>query len=189
MKAANKRPAERFFRLWPGTERIPSDNAPQLMNTSHRITAHFVVPDGGCEGVLIKDGDQWGGYAMFIQNGEACYRYHFPQEPHDIRAAVSLTPGDHTLTWEFTKTTRLGGVGSLSFDEQRIGTIEIPQMIRGWMPFNGMDVGCDNGSRVSPAYVSPFRFTGKIKFVDVELLSNTPGPDAKVHHDAEMGKQ
>jgi hypothetical protein len=42
---------------------------------------------------------------------------------------------------------------------------------------------------VSPAYVSPFRFTGNIQFVDVELLSNTPGPDAKVHHDAEMGKQ
>jgi hypothetical protein len=62
-------------------------------------------------------------------------------------------------------------------------------MIRGWMPFNGMDVGCDNGSRVSPAYVSPFKFTGKIQHVDVELLSNKPGPDTKVHHDAEMGKQ
>jgi hypothetical protein len=80
-------------------------------------------------------------------------------------------------------------VGTLNFDGMTIGEVEIPQMIRGWMPFNGMDVGCDNGSRVSPAYVSPFRFTGNIQFVDVELLSNTPGPDAKVHHDAEMGKQ
>jgi hypothetical protein len=57
------------------------------------------------------------------------------------------------------------------------------------LPFNGMDVGCDNGSRVSPSYVSPFRFTGQIRFIDVELLSTKPGPDAKVHHDSEMGKQ
>ena len=189
LKSPNKRPVERFYRLWPGTERIPSDNSPQLMNTSHRITAHIVVPQGGCEGVIYKDGDQWGGYSMFIQNGEVCYRYHFPQEPHDIRTKVNLTPGEHTITWEFLKTTRTGGTGTLHFNEQLIGEVEIPQMIRGWMPFNGMDVGCDNGSRVSPSYVSPFRFTGEIRFIDVELLSTKPGPDAKVHHDSEMGKQ
>ena len=187
--AINKRPAKRFFRLWPGLQRVPSDNAPQLMNTSHRISAHFTVPAGGCEGVLIKDGDIWAGYSMFVQHGEACFRYHFPMEPHDIRAKVDLSPGDHELTWEFTKTTRTGGSGELRFDGKVIGSVEVPRMIRGWMPFNGMDVGRDNGAPVSPSYSSPFAFTGTIKWVDVELLSETVGPDAKVHHDSEMGKQ
>ena len=189
MGTINKRPVKRMYRLWPGLQRVPSDNSPQLMNTSHRITAQFTVPAGGCEGVLIKDGDIWAGYSMFVQNGEACFRYHFPMEPHDIRAKVDLSPGDHELVWEFTKTTRTGGSGELRFDGRTIGSVEVPRMIRGWMPFNGMDVGCDNGSRVSPTYRSPFRFTGAIKYVDVELLSNSPAPDAKVHHDAEMGKQ
>ena len=189
MGTINKRPAKRLFRLWPGLQRVPSDNSPQLVNTSHRITAHFTVPAGGCEGVLIKDGDIWAGYSMFIQNGEVCYRYHFPMEPHDIRAKVDLSPGDHELTWEFTKTTRTGGTGELRFDGKSVGSVEIPHMIRGWMPFNGMDVGRDNGAPVSPSYRSPFEFTGTIKWVDVELLSNTPGPDAKVHHASEMGKQ
>ena len=187
--AINKRPPKQSFRLWPGLERVPSDNAPQLMNTSHRITAHFTVPSGGCEGVLIKDGDIWAGYSMFVQDGAACFRYHFPMEPHEIRARVDLSPGDHTLEWEFTKTSRTGGTGELRFDGRPVGNVEIPRMIRGWMPFNGMDVGCDNGAPVSPSYASPFRFTGTIKWIDVELLSATPGPDAKVHHGSEMGKQ
>ena len=189
MGTINKRPVKRMYRLWPGLQRVPSDNSPQLMNTSHRITAQFTVPAGGCEGVLIKDGDIWAGYSMFVQNGEACFRYHFPMEPHDIRAKVDLSPGDHELVWEFTKTTRTGGSGELRFDGRTIGSVEVPRMIRGWMPFNGMDVGRDNGAPVSPSYSSPFEFTGTIKWIDVELLSDSPGPDAKVHHDSEMGKQ
>jgi arylsulfatase len=189
LAAPNRRPVRSKFRLWPGLQRVPSDNSPRLTNTSHRISAHFTVPEGGCEGVLIKDGDIWAGYSMFIQNSEACFRYHFPMEPHDIRTKVSLTPGDHELTWEFTKTTRTGGVGELRFDGAVIGKVEIPRMMRGWMPFNGMDVGRDNGAPVSPDYASPFEFTGTIKWIDVDLLSSNPGPDAKIHHDSEMGKQ
>ena len=147
------------------------------------------MPVGGCEGVIYKDGDQWAGYSMFIQDGQACYRYHFPLEPHEIRAKVDLSPGEHELTWEFTKTTRTGGTGSLSWDGKVLGSVEVPRMIRGWMPFNGMDVGRDNGAPVSPSYSSPFAFTGEIQWVDVDLLDQAAGPDAKVHHDSEMGKQ
>ena len=189
MGTMNKRPVRKSYRLWPGVQRVPSDNSPQLMNTSHRIRARFIVPVGGCEGVIYKDGDQWAGYSMFIQDGQACYRYHFPLEPHEIRAKVDLSPGEHELTWEFTKTTRTGGTGSLSWDGKVLGSVEVPRMIRGWMPFNGMDVGRDNGAPVSPSYSSPFAFTGEIQWVDVDLLDQAAGPDAKVHHDSEMGKQ
>ncbi len=189
LAAPNKRPIRRSYRLWPGVQRVPSDNSPQLMNTSHRVSANFTVGANGCEGVLYKDGDAWAGYSMYIQDGMACYHYHFPMEPHEIRAHVALTPGDHELTWEFTKTTKTGGVGELRFDGNVVGTIEIPRMLRGWMPFNGMDVGRDNGAPVSPRYSSPFAFTGAINWVDVDLLDKKPGPDAKIHHDSEMGKQ
>ncbi len=189
LAAPNKRPVKRFFRLWPGVQRVPSDNSPQLMNTSHRVTAHFTVGNEPCEGVLFKDGDAWAGYSMYVQDGMVGYHYHFPMEPHEIRALVALTPGDHELAWEFTKTTRTGGVGELRFDGKVVGSVEVPRMIRGWMPFNGMDVGRDNGAPVSPRYSSPFAFTGTIKWIDVELLDAKPGPDAKIHHDSEMGKQ
>lgn len=184
-----RRPVRHSWTLWPGLERVPSDAAPQLQNTSHVITAHITVPDAGCEGALYSDGDRWGGYAMFVQDGRACFHYHFPLERHEVRSAEPLSPGDHTITWRLTKHDRVMGTGELSVDGQVVGTVEIPRIIRGWMPFNGMSVGADTVAPVGTTYDSPFRFTGTLHRVDVELLGDEPGPDAATHHRSEMGKQ
>jgi len=70
-----------------------------------------------------------------------------------------------------------------------VATVEIPRIIRGWMPFNGMSVGADTVAPVGTTYESPFRFTGVLHRVDVELLGDRPGPDATTEHRSEMGKQ
>jgi arylsulfatase len=73
-----RRPVRKKFVLWPGLERVPSDASPRLTNTSYTIAAHITVPVNGCEGVLISEGDRWGGYVMFVQDGKPCFHYHFP---------------------------------------------------------------------------------------------------------------
>jgi arylsulfatase len=184
-----RRPVRAEWTLWPGLERVPSDAGPRLLNTSHTITAHVTVPEGGCEGALIADGDRWGGYAMFIQDEQACFHYHFPLERHEVRAKEPLSPGDHTITWTFTKTDRLGGRGELAVDGTSVSAVDIPRMLRGFMPFSGLNVGCDNGAPVGTTYESPFRFTGRLHRVDVRLLGDEPGPDRAAEHRTEMGKQ
>jgi arylsulfatase len=184
-----RRPVRTEWTLWPGLERLPSDAAPRLVNTSHTITAHITVPDGGCHGALIADGDRWGGYAMFVQDGRACFHYHFPLERHETRATDPLAPGDHAITWTFTKTDRLGGRGALAVDGSTVGAVDIPRMMRGFMPFTGMSVGCDNVAPVATTYESPFRFTGELHRVEIRLLGDEPGPDASAEHRTEMGKQ
>ena len=62
-------------------------------------------------------------------------------------------------------------------------------MIRGWMPFSGLNVGCDNGAPVGTTYESPFRFSGTLHRIDVVLRDDSPSPDPAVEHAAEMGKQ
>lgn len=57
------------------------------------------------------------------------------------------------------------------------------------MPFNGMSIGADTVAPVGTTYSSPFRFTGGLHRVDVELLGDVPGPDAVIEHRSEMGKQ
>lgn len=184
-----RRPVRASWTLWPGLERVPSDSAPQLQNTSHIITAHVTVPSGGCEGALITDGDRWGGYAMFVQDGVPCFHYHFPLERHEVRGVDALTPGDHTITWTLTKLDRVSGQGQLQVDGVVVGTVEIPRIIRGWMPFGGMNLGCDNGAPVATTYESPFPFTGTLDRVEVQLIGHDPGPDRTAEHRAEMGKQ
>jgi arylsulfatase len=184
-----RRPVRREWTLWPGLERVPSDAAPMLRNTSHTITAHVSVPALGCEGVVVADGDRWGGYAMFVEGGVACFHYHFPLERHEVRGTAPLTPGDHTITWTLDKVDRTSARGQLAVDGDVIGSVDIPHMLRGWMPFNGLNVGCDNASPVATSYESPFRFTGTLHRIDVILRDDSPSPDRAVEHAAEMGKQ
>jgi arylsulfatase len=184
-----RRPVRRSWTLSPGLERVPSDAAPQVRNTSHTIAAHITVPESGADGAIITDGDRWGGYAMFVQDGVACFHYHFPLERHEIRATAPLTPGDHTVTWTLQKLDRVSGRGELAVDGEVVGTVDIPRIIRGFMPFGGMNVGADNGSPVGTTYESPFRFTGTIHRVEVRLLDTDAAPDPTVTDRTEMGKQ
>jgi arylsulfatase len=184
-----RRPVRKKFTLWPGLERVPSDAAPRLTNTSHTIAAHITVPPNGCEGVLLSEGDRWGGYVMFIQDGKPCFHYHFPLERHEVRGTQNLTPGDHVITWELTKVERTSGHGTLSVDGVEVASVDIPRIIRGWMPFNGLHVGRNNGAPVGTTYEAPFPFTGTLHRIEVELLDKIAGPDPDIENRSEMGKQ
>lgn len=185
----NVRPSPNHFRLWPGLERVPLDAAPQTANCSFSISASVTVPAGGCEGVLMAAGDHWGGYSLYVKDNAPCFYYHFPLEPVEVTSNAKLSPGDHTITWTLTKIDRFAAKGELAIDGALVGTVDIPRIIRGWMPFNGMDVGRNNGQPVSPSYVSPFPFTGELHHVDVDIHHDNPQPDEKIHHASEMGKQ
>lgn len=184
-----RRPSRKNFVLWPGLIRVPSDAAPQLLNTNHVITAHITVPAEGCEGVIISEGDRWGGYVMFIQDGLPVFHYHFPLERHEIRGTQRLTPGDHTITWQLTKTDRYGGHGVLSVDGVEVSSVDIPRVMRGWMPFNGLNVGADNGAPVGTTYTTPFPFTGILHRINVDILDKVAQPDPDIEKRSEMGKQ
>ncbi len=184
-----RRPVKTEWTLWPGLERVPSEAAPRIRNTSHTITAHINVPEDGCEGALYTDGDRWGGVAMFVQDGRPCFHYHFPMARHEIRGDTPLSPGDHSITWKLTKLDRVSGRGELAVDDVTVGAVEIPRILRGFMPFGGMNVGCDNGAPVGTTYESPFRFTGDLHRVEVRLLGDAGSPDTRAEHRAEMGKQ
>ena len=110
-------------------------------------------------------------------------------ERHEIRGAEPLTPGDHAIEWSLTKLDKVSGRGELRVDGAVVGAVEIPRIIRGWMPFNGLSLGADNGAPVATSYESPFRFNGVLHRVDVRLLGHEPGPDAVIEQRSEMGKQ
>ena len=184
-----RRQVRRTWRLWPGLVGLPSDAGPRLTNTGFRISAHISIDEHATDGVLVAEGDRWGGYAMFVQDGRACFHYHFPMERHEVRAELALAAGDHEITFTLTMLDRVSARGELSIDGRLAGSLDIPRVIRGFMPFNGLSVGCDAGAPVGTTYEAPFAFAGVLKFVDIELLGRASGPDAATEHRSEMGKQ
>ena len=69
-KIAEDRDSYTFF---PGTQSVPYNSGPLLLNRTHTITADVEIPDGGAEGCLVSFGGTDGGYSFYMQDGKLHY--------------------------------------------------------------------------------------------------------------------
>ncbi len=162
--------------------------APRVRNASHTVVAHVSVPDGGCEGALYSDGDRWAGMVRFVQNDRACVHDQFPIERHEIRGEEPLAPGDHTTRWTLTAVDRVWGRGELFVDDELVAAVDIPRVLRGFAAFGGVSLGCDLITPVGTTDESPFRFTGVLHRVEVEI-DDESGADGDAELRNEIGEQ
>jgi arylsulfatase len=167
------------FVYHPGVERIPAASAPRLTGRAHRITADVEIPAGGAEGVILAQGGVLGGYTLYIKNGRVIYEVNASGNRAGSISSGPLEPGKAHIVLEFmpdSVETKPGlitarrpspGVARLSVNGKPAGETKIA--VFGVYYFETLDVGSDLGSAVSPDYTSPFRFTGKIDTVKVDL--------------------
>jgi arylsulfatase A-like enzyme len=162
-----------------GVERIPAASAPRLTGRAHRITADVEIPAGGAEGVILAQGGVLGGYTLFVKNSRVTYAVNASGNRAGSVVSAPLDPGKAHIVLEFTPdkvVPRPGliagrspspGVAKLSVNGKPAGETKVVAF--GVYYFETLDVGADLGSPVSPDYTSPFRFTGKIESVRVDL--------------------
>jgi arylsulfatase len=118
--------------------------------------------------VLFAHGGVGGGHSLFLQGGRLHYVYNWLGEQiQKVSSEAELETGQHVFTAEFEKTgdeeATMSAVGTLTLyvDDQEVGSAEIttqPGMFS--LVGDGLCVGRDSASPVSPDYASPFRFTG-----------------------------
>lgn len=167
----------------PGVQRIPAAVAPAFGGRAHRITAEFVVPAGGAEGAIVALGGHYGGFSLYVKDGRVAYEVNTTGDrAGKIVSTEPLPTGKVTVEVDFTPAANKGpqlpafpglflgpGVARLSINGQSAGEATIG----GAPSFNQydetLDIGADLGTSVSSDYASPFRFTGKIDKVTVEL--------------------
>ena len=163
-------PARRFYRFFPGLERIDRIMAPDIARRSYSISADVEIPAAGAQGVLLAFGGALAGYVLYVKDGRLTYEYVFSgHQKYVVHADRPLTPGRHVLRYEFTDAPDDGGRGALFIDGIAVGSIAI---LRTW-PLRavqaGLTCGRDTGLPVSDAYECPFAFTATIHCIDVEL--------------------
>jgi arylsulfatase len=163
------------FTYYPGAIRIPETSAPNLKMKSHRITVDVNIPDNGAEGVLVAEGGSSAGYTLFIKGDKLVYEYNFlGRAQYTITSTSSVPKGTSRLVFDYEqqgKTWGGGGIGRLSINGQPAGEGTIAMTVPG--RFSGtetFDVGEDLGATVSESYKGPFKFTGEIKKVTVDIL-------------------
>jgi len=108
------------------------------------------------------------------------FHYNFLDIAHfNIAARDALAPGRHTVVFDFKYDgggVGKGGTGILSVDGKQVAQGRIANTV----PFRfsadeTFDVGEDTGTPVSLDYDVPFRFTGKIEKVVVNLAETKLG--------------
>jgi len=162
------------FTYYEGTTRIPEGAAPDVKNKSFRIAADVVLAKGNEQGVVVTHGGLFAGYALLFRDGKPVFHYNMLDVAHfEIAARDALTPGRHTVVFEFRYDgggIGKGGTGTISVDGKQVaqGRIDRTVPIRFSMD-ETFDVGEDTGTPVSLDYDVPFRFTGKIEKVVVSL--------------------
>jgi hypothetical protein len=122
--------------------------------------------------VLLAQGSRFAGYSLYVKDRRLHYVHNYlGLEWYRISSVVELPAGPLTLSFEFTKTAEHRGLGTLRVNGQRVGEGEIPRTVPNVFDLTaeGLCCGYDSGVPVTDEYASPFRFTGTIKRVVVDL--------------------
>src|SRR4249920_1566375 len=154
---------------------IPNANAPSILNRSYTITAEVDVPQGGGDGMLVTQGGRWGGYGLYLLKGKPVFDYNMLiLAQYRWEGQQQLSAGRHTIVFDFTYDgpgIAKGGTGVLKVDGQVVATQKQPNSIAFLnVADETFDVGMDTRTGVNDKdYQVPFRFTGKINKLTVNL--------------------
>ena len=173
--AANRK---QYF-YYPGTQVVPSNAAPRVLNCAHSISVDAVVPEGGAEGVLLSMGGNDGGFSFYVQNGKLTYGYNYVTDSYfKVESSQPLPSGRHIFSFQFEPTGAADpakGKGTpakitLLVDGQPVGTGDLPVTIPLSLGLaGGVAVGADPGSPTMPDYKPPFKFTGQVNKALVDV--------------------
>jgi arylsulfatase A-like enzyme len=180
---ADERPqltAERgSYTFYPGTQSVPWNAGPRILNRTHSITAEVDIPEGGAEGVLLSFGGTDGGCSLYVKDGKLQYVHNYVARDYLRVESTSTVPtGRHTLRFEFEVTgppdiaTGKGSPGraQLYVDGRLVGETHFPHTTPLSMGLTGgWNAGADPGAPVAPLYDPPFAFTGALYSVTVDV--------------------
>jgi arylsulfatase A-like enzyme len=152
---------------------IPLGDSPSLLGRSFKITADVDVPAGGGNGMIVTQGGRFGGFGLYLLNGHPVFNYNLLMLKHVRWEAPGLSPGNHSIVFDFTYDgpgVGKGGTGVLSVDGIACDTKTLEHTIPLLIPVDEtMDIGSDKYTPVSDEYTLPFTFTGKINKLTFNL--------------------
>ena len=157
---------------YPGGAPQFAYTAVNLRDRSHTISAVVEIPAGGAEGVLLAHGSWFAGYSLYIKERRLHYVHNYlGLAEYRISSGEEIPAGATTLRFRFTRTGEHRGVGQLFIGDRQVGEGEIPRTVPAVIETSGEGLCCgyDSGLPVTDAYCAPFRFTGTIRRVEVEV--------------------
>ncbi|MCC6314467.1 MAG: arylsulfatase, partial [Thermomicrobiales bacterium] len=87
--------------LFPGMA-MGENNVVDIKNKSYAVTANLVLPEKDAKGVIIAQGANFGGWALYVHDGRLKYIYNFlGLDLYQVEAPNPLPTGEHQVRLEF----------------------------------------------------------------------------------------
>ena len=165
------------FTYYDGMVRIPEGSAPDLKNKSFGISAIVDIPDTGAEGVLMTQGGRFAGVGLYVLENKPVFHYNLVGvERYTVAGEEQLTPGRHVIALDFIYDgggVGKGGQATLTVDGKEVASERLPQTIAYRMSLDEtLDIGEDTGTPVSEDYRVPFKFTGELETVTINITES-----------------
>jgi hypothetical protein len=145
-----------------------------ILNKSFKIGAEVTIPAAGAEGVLVTQGGRFNGWGLYLLAGKPVFHYDtVGVYRYTVAGPDRLSPGSHTILVDFKYDgggLGKGGTATLIVDGRQVTQGRIERTI----PFRisadeTLDIGEDTGTPVSEDYQVPFKFSGDVKKVAIQL--------------------
>jgi arylsulfatase A-like enzyme len=167
------------YTFYPGTQSVPYNAGPRILNRTHSITAEVEIPADGADGCLISYGGTDGGFSFYVKDGKLHHIHNYVARDYlHVESQDAVPEGAHSLRFEFEVTGKpdishgkgTPGRAQLYIDGKLVGQAEYPYTTPLSMGLTGgWSVGADPGAPVGPSYSPPFEFTGKIHSVTIDV--------------------
>ena len=124
--------------------------------------------------MLVTQGGRFGGWALYVLDGKPVYTFNVVNlERYNVASTQKLTPGAHTVRYEFAYDggrPGSGGTGTLFVDGKQVAQGKIDRTMGYRISLDEtFDIGSDAGEPVTEDYRVPFDFEGKLNKVVVKL--------------------
>ena len=158
------------YTYYPHVADVPESAGVAINGRSYTIAAGVDIDSVDARGVLYAHGGVAGGHSLYVKDKKLRYTFNWiGTKLFDIEADAEITPGRHVFTADFasngpsTDPTMPGFQGTLTLyvDETEVGRGEIITQPGSFcLVGDGICVGRDSASPVTPEYTAPFAFTG-----------------------------
>lgn len=155
---------------YPDCASVPENSGVAIGGRSYTIAAGVKIDSAEAEGVLFAHGGVAGGHSLYLKDQRVKYAFNWVgTKVTTIESDRPVTAGSHVITAEFVATGRSedplmpGALGTLTLyiDDEAVGRSELTTQPGAFcLVGDGICVGRDDASPVTPDYTAPFDFTG-----------------------------
>jgi len=136
----------------PGMKGMGVDIFIATPGKSYTMTADVDV-QAGSSGVIVAQGGRFGGFSFYLKGGKPTFTYNYlGLEKFDVVSSQALSPGKHTIVYEFKSDggPGAGGQGTITIDGTKAGEGRIGKTQPGIFSVDDLaDVGTDDGTPVT----------------------------------------